>query len=404
MVGWKRLAVSGLCLVAWRALEQIPVAGLNPTLANQLLQFTNTSTLLHAIGSGIPLARYSIVAMGMWPYINALIIVSIVSMISEPLRIMRESPDGRLRLQRWTRALAVVLAMGQAYSWTVLMQTPTFPPLMGPMDWFSRLAIILQLTGGTMILVLLADTLDEFGLGFGNGAVLIYALTPVAGEVHRLADVFASTPSVEALYLPFGIWIAFSIAVVVAAVAVIRAVRRVPPVEGKKVGSPKTVELNILMSGILRPPVFANAILFTPVVVANYYAASNPGVTRWLYDVVTPYGPNPWIDGLYVAINSLLLIGIVYFIVIGDFRRAGTPTELMAHIYRLTLIGGIFLAGTAVVVPVLDHLATHAAGTVIPLSGFDAVLIVALILAIVGGVERSRKKGGAVQVLTSRLP
>jgi preprotein translocase subunit SecY len=283
------------------------------------------------------------------------------------------------------------------------MQSPTPPPLIG-MDWFDRLAIILQLTGGTMILVLLADTLDELGLGFGNGAVLIYAVGPVAGEVHRLAYLFASTPSVEALYRPFAIWVAFSIAVVVATVAVMRAVRRVPGVEGKDERLTKRVELKLLLSGILRPPVFANAILFAPVIVANYYIVANPGVARWIYDVATPYGPNPWTDGLYVAIDACLVIGFAFFVVFGDFGLGGTPKELMTHIYRLTFIGGIFLAVTVVALPVLEWNASRFAGTAIPLSGFDAVLVVAMILAIVGALERSGKRGRGVPVLTSRLP
>jgi preprotein translocase subunit SecY len=391
-------------LVTWRALEQIPVAGLNPSVINQLLQTTNATNLIYAIASGMPLARFSIVAMGIGPYIDALIIVSIASICSHRLRTMRENPDGRLRLQRWTRALAVALSMGQAYGWTVLMQTPTFPPAMGPMDWFSRLAIILQLTGGTMILVLLADTLDELGLGFGNGAVLIYAVGPVAGEVHRLAYLFASTPSVEALYRPFAIWVGFSIAVVVATVAVMRAVRRVPGVEGNDERLTKRVELKLLLSGILRPPVFANAILFAPVIVANYYIVANPGVARWIYDVATPYGSNPWTDGLYVAIDACLMIGFAFFVVFGDFGLGATPKELMTHIYRLTFIGGIFLAVTVVALPVLEWNASRFAGTAIPLSGFDAVLVVAMILAIVGALERSGKRGRGVPVLTSRLP
>jgi preprotein translocase subunit SecY len=390
-------------LVAWRALEQVPVAGLNPSVISQLLQSSNSTGLIHAIGSGPPLARYSIVAMGIGPYINALIIVSVAAMVSQQVRTISESPEGRLRLQRWTRSLAVLLAMGQAYGWTELFQAGTVPPLVG-MDWFSRLAIILQLTGGTMILVFLADTLDEVGLGFGNGAVLIYALSPVAGEVHRLAYLFASTPSVEALYRPIAIWVAFSIVVVVASVTVLRSALRLPGVEDKDGKSAKPVELKLLMSGILRPPVFANAIMFLPVIVANYYAASNPGITRWIYDIATPIGPNPWTDVLYVAINSFLLIALAYFIVAGDFGRGGTPTELMTHIYRLTFIGGIFLAVTLVVLPFLEWNATRAAGTAIPLSGFSAVLVVAMILAVVGALERSAKRGSRVQVLTSRLP
>jgi preprotein translocase subunit SecY len=402
VVGWKRLAITGLCLVMWRALEQIPVAQLNPKFMNQLYLFTNTSTFLHAIGSAIPFDRYSIVVMGIGPYINALIIISILPVVSQRMRTMRESPDGRHRLKRWTRALAIVLAFGQSYGWTVLMQMPTFPPQLEPMDWFSQLTIMLELTGGTMILVLLGDTLDEFGLGFGNGAVLIYALSPVAGEVHKLAQTFASVPSVQALYGPFAIWVGFSIAVVVATVMVLRAVRRVQAVETRKATAPKPFELNLLMSGVLRPPAFANVVMALPLIVASYYAG-NLGVARLTYYVMTPYGPNPWINLAYLAVYASLVIAFAYFVVVVDFGRGALPRSLVVYIYRLAFIGGVFLAATVVFVPVLDHLATHAAGRLIPLNGFNSVLIVAMLVAIVGAVERSGKSRG-VQVLTSRLP
>src|SRR5258708_28873443 len=93
------------------------------------------------------------------------------------------------------------------------------------------------------------------------------------------------------------------------------------------------------------------------------------------------------------------------FVVAIDFGRTTTmPREMLAPIYRLALIGGAFLAVIVVLVPFLNHLATYAAGRVIPLSGFEAVLLVALILAIVGALEQSGKKGGGVPVLASRLP
>jgi preprotein translocase subunit SecY len=297
-----------------------------------------------------------------------------------------------------------VLAFGQSYGWTVLMQMPTFPPQLEPMDWFSQLTIMLELTGGTMILVLLGDTLDEFGLGFGNGAVLIYALSPLAGELHSLAQTFASTQLIEALYRPVAIWIGFSIAVVAATVMVVLAVRRVPGVEGKKARSTKPIELKVLMSGVLRPPIFAQAVMFSPVIVANYYLISNPGLARWIYGAMSPYGPNPWINLAYLAVYAALVISFAYFVVAIDFGRTTLPRSLVAHIYRLTLIGGIFLAVAVVLVPYLNHLATAAAGKVIPLSGLEAVLIVALLLAIMGALERSGKRGGGVTILTSRLP
>jgi len=400
VVGWKRLLVTGLCLAAWRALEQIVVPGINTNSIAARLQFLDSSSVLHAIGSGIPLASSSIVVMGIAPYINALVLMTVLRGISGRLNAIGETDDGRLRLERWTRALAAALALGQAYGWTELMQSGgAFP---SPIDWFPRLMITLVLTGGTMLLVLLADVIDEFGLGFGNGAILIYALTPVALQVHRLAAIFASAPSVEALYRPFGVWLVFSIGVVAATVGVLLAVRRVPRVEGRKTTG--VVEMPLVMSGVLRPPMFANAVLFIPVILGNYYASSNPGAPAWIFNYLTAFGPNAWTDVAYAAIDAGLVIGFTYFVVAVDFRHTRFAKEIVAHMSRLTLIAGTFLAVAVVVLPILEWHASDFAGRAIPMSGFNAVLVAAIILAIVGSLERSGKIGTRVPVPMSRLP
>ena len=400
MIGWKRLVVTALCLASWRALEQITVVGVNPSQSGLLLQSAGATSLIGAIGRGVPLASLSIVAIGLSPYIAALIIVTLLVVISERVRSIANHAGGPLRLRRWTRALTVLLALGQAYGWTVLMQNGSALP--SPMDWFPRLVVVLELVGGTMILLLLGDVLDDFGLGFGNGAILIYALSPLAVEVHRLAFIFSSAPSVEALYLPFGVWLAFSIGVVTIAVAVRIAIRRFPAPELKKKVS-KPVDLKLLLSGVLRPPLFAHAVMFLPVIYANWVSVSNPSAFRWITDSWTPYGPNSWTNIAYVAVDVGLVIGFTYFVVACDFGSR-LPQSLTAHINRLTFICGTFLALTTVVFPVLEWDASRAAGSAIPMSGTDAVLIVVLILAIVGSLEQSTRRGRRIPVQVSRLP
>jgi preprotein translocase subunit SecY len=399
IVGWKRLAVTALCLVAWRAVEQIPVSSLNPNVIKLRLYAVDPSTFLHAIGNATPLAGYSIAAIGVQPYVIALIVMTLTRAVSKRIQAIATSPDGMTRLHRWARALTVLLAMGQAYGWTVLYEVGNVLP---PMDWSARLAITLELTGGTMVLVWLGDLLDEFGLGFGNGAILIYALGPLAAEVQRLAALAASSPSFEALSRPMGIWSIFSIGVVVASTAVLLAVRRLPPVDSKKSRAAKPVELRILLSGVLRPPLFASAVLFVPGIFANYFTRTNPGAVVWVADHLTAYGPNPWTDAAYAIVHVCLVIGFTYFVVACDFRDA--PRELRGLINRLTFIGGSFLALTVVVLPILEWNASRAAGAVIPMNGFDAVLVATMIVFIVRSLEQSRNLVSGPPVLMSQVP
>jgi len=394
LAGWKRLAVTALCLGAWRGLEQIAIPSLNASTIASRLQLVDTSTVLHAIGGGMTFAKYSIVALGVQPYINALIVVTLFRVISARVRTIEKGPDGAVRLLRWTRALTVLLAMGQAYGWTILLQVQGALP---EMDWSARLVVILAVTGGTMVLVLLGEVLDELGLGFGNGVVLIYALGPLATEFHRLAATAAASPSLEALYRPLGMWTIFSIGVVAASVAVLLAVRRISSNE-----SENPVELRILLSGVLRPPIFATGVLFLPVALANYVSVENPGISAWINDHMTSYGTNPWTNTAYTVVNAGLVIGFTYFVVAIDFDNV--PQALSDVFNRLTFICGSFLALSVVVLPVLEWNASIAAGRGIGLNGFDVVLVTAMIIFVVRSLEQPRELSKTPPVLMSRVP
>jgi preprotein translocase subunit SecY len=393
ITGFRRLAVTCLCLAVWRGLEQIAVPSLNISTIAAGLQL-DTSTLLQTIGSGIPFAKYSIVALGVQPYVNALIVVTLFRVISARVRSIERTPNGPIRLLRWTRGLTVLLAIGQAYGLTVLMQVLGALP---DLDWSARLVVIFALTGGTMVLVLLGEVLDELGLGFGNGVVLIYALKPLAVEVHRLATVLSTSPSFEAVVRPFGVWTIFSIGVVAASVAVLLAVRRISSEE-----SEKPVELRILLSGVIRPPIFAAGVLFLPVIVANYVSVENPGVAGWINEHMTSYGANPWTNAAYTAVDALLVVGFTYFVVAIDFDTV--PLWLSAVFNRLTFICGSFLALATVVLPVLEWNASRAAGSGIGISGFDIVLVTALVIFVVRSLEQSREPVTGPPVLMSRVP
>jgi len=179
----RRLLVTGLCLVAWRALDQIAITGPR----GQSIQ------LFQGIGGGVPFARYSLGSVGIGPYIFGLVVLSLLPAISGRVWAMQKTAEGRSSLRRWTIALAVLLAFAQAYSITELIQNTRVGMWFAPLDWLTRLVMCLELVGGTVIVILLADVIDEFGLGFGYAAFLFFALRPVALQIHRLGD-YAAVP------------------------------------------------------------------------------------------------------------------------------------------------------------------------------------------------------------------
>jgi preprotein translocase subunit SecY len=400
--GWRRLFVTGLCLVAWRALEQVAVPGLNPALIAQLEG--SASSLPQAFSSSTPLASNSVVALGIGPYVMAIIIVTLARVASGRIRALEETAEGRQRLLVWTRGLAVVLALGQAYGYTMLMQN-TYPPALPGLDWSARLLTMLAMAGGTVILIFLADVLDQFGLGFGNGAFLIYAVTPVAIEANRLATFLSTLASQKWLYLPFAVWIAFSVVAVMASVWAVLAVRRFPAADEEDASEWKPVELRLFMSGVLRPPAFAGAVLFLPVLVLNFYEPLNPDlVSRLTNDFLTSYGPNLWTDAAYVAVDACLVVAFAFFVVKADTAYRPVRPNLIPHINRLIFIGGILLAIITVVLPFLEWNASRLAGRSFGMSGLDAVLIAVIVLSVVIGLGRSVRRETGTPIVTSPVP
>ena len=391
--------MTGLCLVAWRALEQVAVPGLNPELIRQL-----EGASYQGIGPSTPLASNSVVALGIGPYVIAIIAMSLARVASARIRALEETDDGRRRLLVWTRGLAVVLALGQAYGYTMLMQN-TFPPALPGLDWSARLFIMFAMAGGTVILVFLADVIDQFGLGFGSGAFLIYAAAPVAIEADRLATFLSILPSQKWQYLPFAVWIAFSVTAAVATIWALLAVRRFPAADEEDTPEWKPVELRLLMSGVLRPPTFASAVLFLPVLLLNLYEPNNPGlVSRLTGDVLTSYGPNPWTDAVYIAVHACLVVAFVFFVVKTDTAYRPVRPDLIPHVNRLIFIGAVLLAIITVVLPVLEWNASLLAGHAFGMSGLDTALVAVIVLSIVVGLERTAQRETGTPIIVSPVP
>jgi len=392
LAGWRRLAITAVCLATWRLLDQIPVMGFNPPYLALRSHELGPPGVLGAIADSIPVAAYSIGLLGIAPYIDAVIVVLLFQVISKPVRALAGTGEGRVRLRRWTRALAVALALASAYGWVTLLQSEN--ALAPNLDKFSILVVMLELTGGAVIVMLLAEVLDEYGIGFGYGAFLIYALGPVATQTYRLAALFASAPSVEALYAPMGIWLGFSITVAGGAAAILLAVRRVNPPEED--GKPmKRLELRLVMSGVLLPVLFAQSVMFLPPMVGMYY----PGATRWISDHWTALGPNPWTDAAYVATYAVLIAFFAAFVTAAFVARESIQLEVVAHIWLLTLIGGTALALLVAVLPVLEEVSSRAAGRLMPMSGLNTVLVVALVVAIVTRLEHPKRRLSAMEAM-----
>src|SRR5205823_9906967 len=147
-----KILFTGGILIIFRFFANVAVPGASQTALANLF---NSQALLGLLDlfSGGGLSRFSVVAMGMNPYINATIILQLMIVISERIKeIQKEGEMGRRRIQRWSRYLTVALGAGQAYGFTVLFQN-TNPAILPVLDWLQRLEIVIVLTAGRVILL-----------------------------------------------------------------------------------------------------------------------------------------------------------------------------------------------------------------------------------------------------------
>src|SRR6202030_363310 len=222
-----KILFTGGILVAFRLFANVAVPGASQAALAQLFSGQALLGLLDLFSGG-GLSRFSIVAMGLNPYINATIIMQLMTVISERLKeISKEGEEGRRRIQRWSRYLTVLLGAGQAYGFTVLFQN-TNPAILGPLDWFQRLQIILVLTAGTVMIMWFGELITEHGIG--NGVSLIIFAGIIGRGPQGIATVLSarSTGGGLADYVPFIVFALLAVVAMAVIIEVQQAVRKIP--------------------------------------------------------------------------------------------------------------------------------------------------------------------------------
>jgi preprotein translocase subunit SecY len=376
-----KILFTGGLLVAFRLFANISIPGASQTALQQLF---NSQALLGLLDlfSGGGLARFSIVAMGVNPYINASIIMQLMTVISERVKeISKEGEQGRRRITRWTRYLTVFLALGQSYGYTVLFQNVNPPILAANMDWFQRVTIMTTMCAGTIVAMWFGELITEYGIG--NGISLVIFSGIIGRAPASLASVIGGhTGGGITAYLPFVVLVVVGLLAVAFVIEVQQAVRKIPIQSAQRLTGGRTVQgrqsflpLRVNQAGVI-PIIFALSIMTFPGIVAGYLQAT-PSDTpwhqaaAWVQGNFVATGPNVTAVVVYNALYFLFIFGFTYFYTAITFDvndvadnlrryssfipgiRPGRPTAeyLGAVMSRVTFAGAIFLGLITVVLP-----------------------------------------------------
>src|SRR3990170_569856 len=154
-------------LVVFRFLAHVPLPGVDQV---QLQQVINSSQLLNLLDlfSGGGLARFSVVALGVNPYINASIIMTLLNQTIPALeRLSKEGEYGRNKINQYTRILTIPLSLLQGIGVAVFMNPSGLLAAFGPDDWAATISILATFTAGTLVLMWLGELISEKGIRNG---------------------------------------------------------------------------------------------------------------------------------------------------------------------------------------------------------------------------------------------
>ena len=396
----KILFTAGI-LVIFRVFAHIPVAGVNLDQLKALFAENQFLGLLD-IFSGGTLANFSVMALGLNPYINASIIMQLGTLVFPKLEeLQKEGESGRRKINQYTRYLTVPLAAIQAVGMFALLKSQGIIFLQNPLEIAS---FILTMTAGTMLLVWLGELITEKGVGNGI-SILIFA-----GIVGRLPVLLGQTVSTASSQNLFNI-LAFSvmgIAVVASIVIVNEATRKIVinyarRVRGNKMygGQTTYLPLRLNQAGVI-PIIFAISLMLLPSLFANYLtASSNPTIQKMATNITILFDPNGF---FYNAMYFGLVVAFTFFYTAVVFNpkkiadeiqkyggfipgvRPGGPTAKYLNyiLVRITVAGAFFL-GFIAVLPSIGMAFTGVQSLV--LGGTGILIVVSVVLETIKSIE-----------------
>jgi len=390
----KRMIFLAIAIAVFTLGRHIPLPGIDRKAMAELFSRGDILNLLDVFSGGA-LKQFSILALGIMPYINASIIFQLLTIAWPHIQeLAKEGEHGRKIISKWTRYLTIGLAIFQALGLTMWLKN-TDPPVLTA-NWFLWVKIMLSLAAGTAFLMWLGEQITEKGIG--NGVSLII----FAGIMARFPqDVFQTITWMAAgagqvhqvLFL-----VVILVGTIIGIIYIQQGERKIPVQHAKRVvgnrmmgGSSSFLPMKVNQAGVI-PIIFAISVAMFPATIASFIPADP---NSWLGDKLVWVKTNlmPGSSNWALALYFLLVIGFTYFYTAVTFDpvevadnmkkwgsfvpgiRPGRATAdyLDRVLVRITFAGAIFLG----VIALLQYLVPDITGVqTFSLVGGTSLLIV----------------------------
>ncbi|MBM6716603.1 preprotein translocase subunit SecY [Gemmiger formicilis] len=381
----KRLLFTLLILVIFRLGCAIPVPYI--TAGNLKDMFDTTGSMLTYLDmmSGNALSQCAIFALGVQPYINASIIVQLLTVAIPYLEnLSKEGEEGRRKLTRITNYVGcgIGLMLSIAY-YFILRRSSALEYTDGFAGIFSAIVIILCFTAGSQLVTWMGNQIDSKGIGNGVSLLIFAGIVANWSRVLTMVQgVLAAAQTSSGYYILLPVILVLAIVAVIFVVILTNAERRIPVQYAKRVvgrkmygGQASYIPIKVNMSGVM-PVIFAMTLCSLPNMIGSFLGWTD-NIFFQVFNYTSP---------VYLVAYVLLIIGFNYFYVAIQYNpidisnqlrknngtipgiRPGKPTSdfITKTLQKITLIGGIFLAvvaGLPIVLGDLTHISIQLGGT-----------------------------------------
>lgn len=391
----KKIIFTAFVLFVFRTFAFLPVPSVN--LVKLKILFTSSQFLsLLDIFSGGTLANFSVMALGLGPYINASIVMQLLTIVIPSLEeLSKEGEFGRVKINQYTRLLTVPIALVQGIAMYFLLLNQK---IITSMNYFEFVSFVVTIMAGTFILMWMGEQITEKGVGNGV-SVLIFA-----GIVTRVPVIFTQTlvNLNQELFLNFIIFVLIGIAVIYGVVFVNESVRKIPifyskRIKGSKVDAGSTttyLPLKLNQAGVI-PIIFAVSFVLFPQLIGNFLSyVKNPAISSFAKNLVQLFNPSGLV---YNVSYFILVVAFTFFYTIVVFNPQKIAEEIQKHggfipgirpgaatkeyletvVYRITFFGAIFL-GLIAILPSIASKITNIPNVII--GGTSILIVVSVVL------------------------
>ena len=407
----KRLWFTLGALVLFRLLSFVPVPGIDPVAMTALYQ-TQSGGILDVFNtfSGGALERFSIVALGVMPYITASIVVQLGATMYGPWQQLRkEGETGRKKLNQYTRYLTVAITLVQGYlavrglesqSINQGIQAVVMPGLL------FEIAGTLSLVGGTLFLMWIGEQITSRGIG--NGVSLIIMAGIVAGLPRGIAQLLEGTRT-GTLDPMVVIGVVVLSAVLILGICFMERAQRRVLIQYPKRQTARGMQqershlpMKINTAGVI-PPIFASSLLLMPITILQWAgsgASPDSGASDWLITISTYLQPG---STAYLAMYGLFIAFFCFFYTAVQFNSEETSENLKRHggfipgirpgkateeyfdylLNRITVVGATYL----VVICLIPEMLSAQAGLNFALGGTSLLIVVNVTMDTVSQIQ-----------------